>query len=59
LQSAFFRELNQQPKRFGGNAIFRVVKVKASSFSREALAPPGVIRKKFAEMLVTDCFEMR
>ena len=55
-KSGFLGQLQEQFQGLVGDAILRVIQVQADRLDRHALAACGIIRKKFAQMQLTDIF---
>ena len=53
-ESAVLRQPEEQFQGLPGYAIFRVIQVQADRFDRHALAAGGILRKKLAQMQLTD-----
>ena len=57
-QAGFLRQFKEQPERFVGNAVLRIIEKKARGLGGHALSAPGVGGEKFAEMQRLDFFAM-
>jgi hypothetical protein len=53
-QAGFLGQLQQEPECLIGDAMFRVVEVDADGFCIQAFSPLRVVRKKLAEMQISD-----
>jgi hypothetical protein len=49
-QTAFFRQLQQKLQRFIGDAIFRIIEVKANCFQRQTFTALGIVGEELAQM---------
>ena len=58
-QAGFLGQRNQQPERFVGDAVLRVIKVKADRLGGQALAAPGVGSEQFSQVQALDFPAMR
>ena len=49
-QAGFLCQLQEEPERFVGEAILRVIEVETHRLGAQALAASGIIREELAEM---------
>ena len=53
-QAGLLCQLQQQPERLVGNAVFRIVEVNADSFNRQAFAARRIVREELAQMQLSE-----